>query len=106
MSIKYVKDDCTLLCHKTYIDNIYKNYNLTSKTFEINEDLFNINSRYLRDNQKLPTETKEIENVRKCSKINKKKANILINKNANTYELVSFLRFFEMLTFSLFILNY
>lgn len=89
MSIRFRNDECVFLSHKAYIDRIYlsSTQNAENQSFELKSNLFNINSCYLRDNQKHSTDS-TIPN-RKRSKINKKKEQIEIGKNPEQYALVS-----------------
>lgn len=94
MSILFRNDKCVFLSHKECVDRIYRtsfNSNRTINTekqsFVLKSNLFNINSCYLRDNQKHSTESTIPD--RKRSKINKKKAQIEIDQNPEQYALVS-----------------
>lgn len=55
MSIIYKHNNCTLLSHKTFIDEAYYYDQNCRKSYQLNPILFDINSCFIRSNQYVPS---------------------------------------------------
>lgn len=78
MSILHSTDEGWIISHLQYIDKVYSKVKYKNKVFislHFNKDLFNITSKFLRQNQWKNKD--EESNVSKCKKRKRKKFNLL-----------------------------
>lgn len=91
MSILYSSDDGWVICHNSFIKNVYKDVtNEKNVSFQIKKDLFQINTPFLRYNQNIEKYTSNLKNKRKICAANQKYEQL---KNTVSFEAILFISY-------------